>query len=100
MTPLPGGVAVDWVRVFRVESIEPAEPDADGWVAFDLTLRPVDKRGRVNGRTRNLTTLKVGGPPEWVDMTGLRVGVKAEFAYGAGPVPTERAMLHPAGIRR
>jgi hypothetical protein len=87
----------DWRRIYRVESIDPVEPDAEGCVAFRLILRPVDRLGRVNGRARRLTELLVGGPPEWVDMAGLQVGVKAEFTYTAGPAPTTFATLHPEG---
>ena len=84
-----------WEATFRVEAIEPAEPDVDGWEAYDITLRPVDRRGRVNGRTRNLTTMKVGGPPGAVDLSGLAVGVKAVWTYAAGPAPTIRSTVRP-----
>ena len=84
-----------WTRRFRVESIEPAEPDHDGWEAFDIVLRPMDKRGRTNGRTRVLTTAKVGGPPGTVDLTGLVVGVKVDWHHEAGPAPTIRSTVRP-----
>ena len=84
-----------WTRTFRVESIYEAEPDAAGWVAYDIVLRPMDRIGRVNGRTKNLTTVYVGGPADDVDMTGLRVGVKCVWSYDPGPAPTYRSTLRP-----
>lgn len=90
-----GASGMTAVGRFRVESIEEAEPDNDGWVAYDITLRPMDKIGRTNGRTKVLATLKVGGPPGMVDLSGLRVGVKADFDYWAGPAPTIRSTLRP-----
>jgi hypothetical protein len=86
----------EWRATFRVEAITLAEPEVDGWLAYDIVLRPLDRRGRVNGRTRNLSTLKVGGPPESMSLAGLVVGRKAEFAYWDGPAPTNRAVIRPA----
>jgi hypothetical protein len=84
----------NWRRTCRVDAIEILEPEAEGWVAFRLTLRVLDRRGRANGPPRYML---VGGLPDWVDMTGLAVGVKAEFAYTAGPAPTVFSTLHPEG---
>ena len=84
-----------WEGTVRVESVTRDVPDAPGWVAFEIVLRPVDKRGRVNGGHADLTTVHVGGPVDQVDMTGLEVGIKCVWTFDAGPTPTHYSTVHP-----
>lgn len=76
----PYRVAQSERAIGRVESVTEVEATTPGWIAYDLVIRPLDKRGRVNGRAKRLSTMHIEGPVGAIDVTGA-LGQKATISY-------------------